>query len=54
MLRDISNIELHFGGKVIVLGGDFQQILHVVQGGNKDDIIASSFINSYLWPFFFL
>ena len=39
-----------FGGKVVVLGGDLRQILHVVEGGTKEDIISSTIIRSRLWP----
>ncbi|XP_022889075.1 uncharacterized protein LOC111404512 [Olea europaea var. sylvestris] len=48
MLRDITNCNLPFGGKVIVLGGNFRQILPVVPKGNKEDIIKASMIYSYL------
>nr|GFA16207.1 ATP-dependent DNA helicase PIF1-like [Tanacetum cinerariifolium] len=49
-LRDIlcvSNIP--FGGKVIVFGGDFRQILPVITGGTRQDIVNASFNSSYLW-----
>ncbi|XP_022854997.1 uncharacterized protein LOC111376280 [Olea europaea var. sylvestris] len=52
MLRDITDVELPFGGNVVVLDGNFQQILLLVQQGSKEDIIASSLVNSYLWPLF--
>ena len=39
-----------FGGKVVVLGGDLRQILPVVEGGTKEDIISSTIIRSRLWP----
>ena len=38
-----------FGGKVVVLGGDLRQILPVVEGGTKEDIISSTIIRSRLW-----
>lgn len=54
--KDIDKIStdcnLSFGRKVIVLGGDFRQILSVVPKGNKEDIIKASIIYSYLWPSF--
>ncbi|XP_022846398.1 ATP-dependent DNA helicase PIF2-like [Olea europaea var. sylvestris] len=52
MLRDVNDCEFPFGGKVIVLGGDFLQVLPVVQRGNKDGVIRVSHVNSYLWPLF--
>jgi hypothetical protein len=38
-----------FGGKIVVLGGDFHQVLPVVEGGNRLDTTDASIINSYLW-----
>lgn len=44
-MRDIlavesaANATKPFGGKPIVLGGDFRQILPVVQGGGRNEII---------------
>ncbi|CAH1440382.1 unnamed protein product [Lactuca virosa] len=38
-----------FGGKVVVLGGDFRQTLPVVPNGSKHDTIAAFLTNSYLW-----
>nr|KAJ0220126.1 hypothetical protein LSAT_V11C200058070 [Lactuca sativa] len=41
-LRDIilpSDIDKPFGGKTIVFGGDFRQILPVIQRGNRSDIV---------------
>jgi hypothetical protein len=31
-----------FGGKIVVLGGDFRQILHVVLKGGRKDIVSAS------------
>ncbi|XP_050895929.1 uncharacterized protein LOC127102625 [Lathyrus oleraceus] len=38
-----------FRGKVIVLGGDFRQILSVVPRGSRSDIIHSTINSSYIW-----
>ncbi|XP_050908519.1 uncharacterized protein LOC127122180 [Lathyrus oleraceus] len=38
-----------FGGKVIVFGGDFRQILPVVPRGSRSDIIHSTINSSYIW-----
>ena len=38
-----------FGGKVIVFGGDFCQILPVVPKGRREDIISSCLLCSPLW-----
>jgi len=42
-------VNIPFGGKVVVLGGDPKQILPVVQNGSKSQIINASIIKSYLW-----
>ncbi|XP_022855687.1 ATP-dependent DNA helicase PIF4-like [Olea europaea var. sylvestris] len=51
MLKDITECELTFGGKVIMCGGDFRQVLPVVQRGTKDDIMKASLAFSYLWQY---
>lgn len=38
-----------FGGKVVVLGGDFRQILLVVQKGSHFDNVNAAINSSYLW-----
>ena len=38
-----------FGGKVIVFGGDFRQVLPVVQKGGREDIVDACFQRSRLW-----
>ncbi|KAF7810154.1 ATP-dependent DNA helicase PIF1-like [Senna tora] len=39
-----------FGGKVVVLGGDFRQILPVIPRAGREDIVLTSLNSSYLWP----
>ncbi|XP_071740486.1 uncharacterized protein [Rutidosis leptorrhynchoides] len=54
-LRDImrqmslENEHKVFGGKVVVFGGDFRQILPVVPKGSRQDIVNASLNSSYLW-----
>lgn len=54
-LRDLlsehnpSNSVLPFGGKVVVLGGDFRQILPVIKKGTRNSIVDASITNSPLW-----
>ena len=45
------NCDLPFGGKVVVLGGDFRQILSVIPQGSGQDIVLASINSSYLWYF---
>ena len=52
-LRDIMkehySEQLVFGGKVIGFSGDFRQILHVILGGTRSDIVHATINSSYLW-----
>ncbi|XP_022893201.1 uncharacterized protein LOC111407769 [Olea europaea var. sylvestris] len=50
MLKDINDCNLPFGGKAMVLRGDFRQVLLIVPRGKKEDIIKASLIFSDLWP----
>ena len=38
-----------FGGKVIVFGGDFRQILLVIPRGSRSNIVHSTINASYIW-----
>uniref|UniRef100_A0A0D3E6U1 ATP-dependent DNA helicase n=1 Tax=Brassica oleracea var. oleracea TaxID=109376 RepID=A0A0D3E6U1_BRAOL len=38
-----------FGGKTVLLGGDFRQILPVVPQGSRADTVLASISHSYLW-----
>ena len=49
--NDLPN-DKPFGGKSILLGGDFRQILPVIPGGTKEDIVHASLCNSVLWSKF--
>ena len=46
---DPRNLSLLFGGKVVVLGGDFRQILPVVIRGLRGDIIDACLKRSPIW-----
>ena len=48
LLLDQKNEEL-FGGVLVVLTGDFRQILPVVPGGTKADELGASIKSSFLW-----
>ncbi|KAL5148491.1 ATP-dependent DNA helicase PIF1 [Glycine soja] len=38
-----------FGGKVMVFGGDFRQILPAIPRGSRSDIVNATIDSSYLW-----
>ncbi|CAA7062247.1 unnamed protein product [Microthlaspi erraticum] len=38
-----------FGGKVIVFGGDFRQVLPVIPGAGRAEVVCSALNSSYLW-----
>ena len=49
-LRDIMDRpELPFGGKTVVFGGDFRQVLPVIRKGSRAQIVDASLRRSYLW-----
>jgi hypothetical protein len=51
-MRDIMDRkDIPFGGKTIVFGGDFRQVLPVVRKGFKAQIVGASLRKSYLWEF---
>jgi hypothetical protein len=39
---DLSLADVPFGGKVVVLGGDLRQILPVIEGGSRPQIIDAA------------
>ncbi|XP_012828012.1 PREDICTED: uncharacterized protein LOC105949272 [Erythranthe guttata] len=48
-LRSITHVPKPFGGKVVVLGGDFRQILPVVLKASRQDIVDATINSSQLW-----
>jgi hypothetical protein len=48
-LDDAQATEKIFGGKTVVFGGDFRQILPVVPKGGQEDIVSASLPRSHLW-----
>jgi hypothetical protein len=49
-LRDVMDQpDLPFGGKTVVFGGDFRQVLPVVRRGSRAQIVGASLRMSYLW-----
>ncbi|XP_074301448.1 uncharacterized protein LOC141632834 [Silene latifolia] len=43
--------EKPFGGKVVVFGGDFRQILPVIPKGSRQDIVGAAISSSPLWRY---
>lgn len=41
-----------FGGKAVLLGGDFRQVLPVVPRATRQDQVAASIRRSHVWPLF--
>ncbi|XP_074346470.1 uncharacterized protein LOC141685256 [Apium graveolens] len=54
-LRDImkavdpKRFSMAFGGITVVLGGDFRQILHVINQGSRGDVVSATITRSPLW-----
>ena len=49
LLRDLMGLDILFGGKVVIIGGDFRQLLPVVPKGTKTDILNHTLKFSYTW-----
>ena len=49
LLRDLLQNNLPFGGKVLVLGGDFRQVLPVMPHSAREDIVGHSIKSANLW-----
>lgn len=56
-LRDImrfsndNSSERPFGGKIVVLGGDFRQILPVIPRATREDVVFATINSSKLWSY---
>ncbi|CAH9120016.1 unnamed protein product, partial [Cuscuta epithymum] len=54
-MRDIMQFHtpnsgsLPYGGKTIVFGGDFRQVLPVIPHGSRQDVVNATINSSYLW-----
>ena len=48
-LRDLCSCELPFGGKVIVFGGDFRQILPIIRHSTRAQLVSACINRSPLW-----
>src|SRR5271154_3355985 len=52
IFQDLMGVQTPFGGKVVVLGGDFRQVLPVIRKGSRCAIIASTIKKSSVWQLF--
>jgi len=48
-LRDLTHVDRPFGGKVVVMGGDFRQVLPVIPRASRAQIVEASLNRSYIW-----
>ncbi|XP_031109293.1 ATP-dependent DNA helicase PIF1-like [Ipomoea triloba] len=49
--KNENSYDMPFGGKTVVLGGDFRQILPVIPKGTRQDIVGATINSSYLWRY---
>jgi len=49
-LQDIRSYTTIFGGTPTMFGGDFAQILPVVVGGDRANVVKACLQTSYIWP----
>ncbi|XP_043471436.1 uncharacterized protein LOC122504401 [Leptopilina heterotoma] len=51
-LRDFMNVDMPFGGKTMLLGGDFRQLLPVKVNATRSELVNLSMKSSTLWSHF--
>ncbi|XP_047253642.1 uncharacterized protein LOC107852150 [Capsicum annuum] len=49
IFRDILDINTPFGGKVMIFGGDFRQVLPVIPKSTRTEMVNASLVKSYWW-----
>ncbi|XP_024196002.1 ATP-dependent DNA helicase PIF1-like [Rosa chinensis] len=47
--RDIMDVELPFGGKIMIFCGDFRQVLPVIPKGTRSELIQASIVKATFW-----
>ena len=52
LLKDMMGNDEPFGGKIMIVGGDFRQTLPIVVSGKRADIVNESIIRSDEWSLF--
>lgn len=51
-LKELTNSQKIFGGKSIILSGDFRQILPIRRNATRSEVVSALIKNSSLWPNF--
>ena len=51
-LRDITDMDRPFGGKILVLSGDFRQCLPVIPNATTAEVVKAALNRSPLWSVF--
>ncbi|KIH49821.1 hypothetical protein ANCDUO_20103 [Ancylostoma duodenale] len=54
LLQDLMCTRINFGGKTVVLGGDFRQVLPIIKRGRDSDMVDACVKNSHLWRSFYI
>lgn len=49
LLKKVTKKSVAFGGKVLLLGGDFRQCLPVIKHGNRVKVVESTIKSSGTW-----
>ena len=50
-LIDIMQKDCLFGGKIMLFGGDFRQVLLVVCKGRREDVVDASLCHLFIWKY---
>ena len=50
VLRNITRVDALFGGKVVILGGDFRQMPTVIQKCSRAQVCEATLKRAYFWP----
>ncbi len=49
LLQDITGVKVPFGGKIVLLGGDYRQTLPILPRARKTAVIENTLLRSPLW-----
>ena len=52
MLKDVMDTEVPFGGKIVIISGDFRQVLPVIKKASRAQITNAASNKSELWTNF--